>query len=59
MTLEKVTPRGVGRTTFEWSTDALVCGMDCKLTGTEAFIPIMTGRYVRVPQATSRAATTP
>lgn len=59
LALEKVTPRGVGRTTFEWSADELLCGMDCKLTGTEAFVPIMTGRYLRVPQAASRAATTP
>lgn len=57
LALEKVTPRGVGRTTFQWSTDELLCGMDCKLTGTEAFIPIMTGRYVRVPQAASPSVT--
>lgn len=59
LTLEKVTPRGIGRTTFTWSTDELLCGMNCKLTGTEAFIPIMSGRYVRVPQAASQSATTP
>ena len=45
--LEKHTPRGVGRSSFELGTDRLVYRVVTRLAGADAFIPITTAEYRR------------
>ena len=47
LTLEKITPRGVGRSVFEFGSDGFAYRVETKLTGSTQFIPVMAGRFVR------------
>lgn len=47
LTLEKATPRGLGRTRFTLEPGRLLQTVEARPAGTEAFAPVMTGRYRR------------
>ncbi len=57
--LEKVTPRGVGRVTFERRDDDLICSMETRPADAAAFIPVMAGRYARVAEPAESPVTAP
>ena len=47
LTLEKVTPRGLGRTRFTLEPGRLLQTVEARPAGAAAFAPVMTGRYRR------------